>query len=184
MYALTLSAVLAGVTDLQPTDTETSPYHYSFKVQCTSCREVHPKLEKHELHGSRGEANFVWKCGFCKRENSALVTTNPSAYTESQTQQAIIHFDCRGLDSVRLSAAWAKACWDEKYICTYMPPTIYIDANIVKCAADQGDWQCKGADSNTPFANIDLQEGEWYDYDEKAGAEVSVTGVKWEIKRA
>jgi hypothetical protein len=31
-----------SVTDLQPNDTEEEPFHYTFKVQCTSCREVHP----------------------------------------------------------------------------------------------------------------------------------------------
>jgi hypothetical protein len=40
------------------------------------------------------------------------------------------------------------------------------------------------AESATPFNSIDLQEGEWYDYDEKAGEEVSITDVKWEIRRA
>jgi hypothetical protein len=31
-----------SVTDLLPQDTEDEPFHYTFKVQCTSCREVHP----------------------------------------------------------------------------------------------------------------------------------------------
>jgi len=31
-----------SVTDLAPIDTEDSPFYYTFKVQCTSCREVHP----------------------------------------------------------------------------------------------------------------------------------------------
>jgi hypothetical protein len=34
------------------------------------------------------------------------------------------------------------------------------------------------------FSNVDLSEGEWYDYDEKAGAEVSVKEVSFEVKRA
>lgn len=29
------------VTDLTPTDTADTPYYYTFKVQCTSCRETH-----------------------------------------------------------------------------------------------------------------------------------------------
>lgn len=48
----------------------------------------------------------------------------------------------------------------------------------------QGDWQAVGAESGTKFTGIDLTEGEWYDYDEKTSEEVSVTGVKWEIRRA
>lgn len=30
------------VNQLRPQDTEDDPYFYTFKVQCTSCREVHP----------------------------------------------------------------------------------------------------------------------------------------------
>jgi hypothetical protein len=30
-----------SVTDLQPDDTEENPFYYTFKVQCTGCREVH-----------------------------------------------------------------------------------------------------------------------------------------------
>ena len=41
-----------------------------------------------------------------------------------------------------------------------------------------------GTDSGTKFTGVDLAEGEWYDYDEKAGEEVSVKEVKWEISRS
>lgn len=78
------------VTDLLPIDTEENPFYYTFKVSCTSCREVHPNWvsvsrfvrlqclymliftllipvqEENEISGSRGEANFVWKCKNCK----------------------------------------------------------------------------------------------------------------------
>lgn len=47
-----------------------------------------------------------------------------------------------------------------------------------------GEWEAKGTESNTPFTGIDLSEGEWFDYDEKAGAEVSIKDAKWEIRRA
>lgn len=83
------------VTELRPKDTEEEPYYYTFKVQCSSCREMHPnwvsftrfvrlffffitqphpqmndilircEQEKHDIPGSRGEANFVWKCKLC-----------------------------------------------------------------------------------------------------------------------
>jgi hypothetical protein len=60
------------VTDLRPNDTEDTPFFYTFKVQCTSCRETHPNLvsvsrfEQNEVSGSKGEANFVWRCKNCK----------------------------------------------------------------------------------------------------------------------
>ncbi|KAG5437310.1 hypothetical protein PCK2_001012, partial [Pneumocystis canis] len=46
-----------------------------------------------------------------------------------------------------------------------------------------GAWSCKGSQSNTLFHEINLSQGEWYDYDEKSQTEVSITNIKWEIKR-
>jgi hypothetical protein len=48
----------------------------------------------------------------------------------------------------------------------------------------QGEWKASGLESGTKFAGIDLTDGEWFDYDEKAGEEVSITNVKWDIRRA
>ncbi|THY25641.1 DUF866-domain-containing protein [Aureobasidium pullulans] len=160
MLALTLTAELNGVTDLAPIDTEDSPFYYTFKVQCTSCREVHPnwvsvsRFEQNEVSGSRGEANFVWKCKNCKREHSATIKEAPKAYAQNDTpkSQKIIEIDCRGLEFVEFKP--------------------------------DGEWKATGIDSNTKFDAIDLTEGDWYDYDEKASEEVSVQGQKWEIKRA
>jgi hypothetical protein len=72
VLALALKAELNGVTSLRPVDTEDAPFYYTFKVQCTSCRETHPnwvsvsRFEQNEVSGSKGEANFVWKCKNCK----------------------------------------------------------------------------------------------------------------------
>jgi hypothetical protein len=41
-----------------------------------------------------------------------------------------------------------------------------------------------GAETGTKFTGVELYEGEWFDYDEKAGEEVSITNVHWEIRRA
>lgn len=48
----------------------------------------------------------------------------------------------------------------------------------------QGDWKAVGLESGTKFEGIDVSEGEWFDYDEKAGEEVSIKDVKFEIRRA
>ncbi|KAH7114273.1 hypothetical protein B0J11DRAFT_540554 [Dendryphion nanum] len=160
MLALALTAELNGVTDLRPDDTEESPFFYTFKVQCTSCRETHPNLvtmsrfETHDVSGSRGEANFVWKCKNCKREHSASIKAAPASYPQSDPpkKQNILEFDCRGLEFTEFKA--------------------------------EGEWLATGAESNTKFTAIDIDEGEWFDYDEKSGEEVSITNVKWEIRRA
>jgi len=47
----------------------------------------------------------------------------------------------------------------------------------------QGEWLATGIDSGTKFTSIDLTDGEWFDYDEKAGEEVSIKELKWEIRR-
>ena len=41
-----------------------------------------------------------------------------------------------------------------------------------------------GSESGTKFSAIDLTEGDWYDYDEKTSEEVSITNIKWQIRRA
>ncbi|KAL8282359.1 hypothetical protein RB601_008306 [Gaeumannomyces tritici] len=106
MFALLLTAEMQGVTNLRPSDTEENPFWYTFKVQCTSCREVLAnwvgvnRFETNEMSGSRGEANFVWKCKNCKRESSASIKAAPTAYEASEPAKArkILEFDCRGLE--------------------------------------------------------------------------------------
>ncbi|KAJ8107647.1 hypothetical protein ONZ43_g6670 [Nemania bipapillata] len=50
--------------------------------------------------------------------------------------------------------------------------------------ANFGEWLAEGTDSGTKFEGIELQDGEWFDYDEKANDEVSIKDLKWEIRRA
>ncbi|KAL2265506.1 hypothetical protein VTJ83DRAFT_6606 [Remersonia thermophila] len=160
MYALTVSAELAGVTNLRPRDDHENPFWYTFKVQCTSCREIHPnpvavnRFETNEISGSRGEANFVWRCKNCKRESSASITAAPTPYeqTEPAKPRKILEFDCRGLEFTE-----------------FVP---------------EGEWLVDGIDSGTKFEGVELTEGEWFDYDEKAGEEVSIKDIKWDIVRA
>ncbi|MCJ1455050.1 hypothetical protein MMC28_005404 [Mycoblastus sanguinarius] len=160
MLALALTADLTGVTDLLPVDTPDEPYFWTFKVQCTSCRDTHPnwvslsRYEMNEVSGSKGEANFVWRCKSCKRESTATVKSAPKAYLLASPPQRhdIIQMDCRGLEFTEFKA--------------------------------DGEWVAKGLESPTKFTGIDLQEGEWFDYDEKAGEEVSIKDLKWEIRRA
>ncbi|MCJ1229530.1 hypothetical protein MMC12_006197 [Toensbergia leucococca] len=106
------------------------------------------------MSGSRGEANFVWRCKSCKRESTASIRNPPNSYSHASppTRQIIIEFDCRGLEFTDFKA--------------------------------DGEWMAKGLESPTPFSGIDLQEGEWFDYDEKAGEEVSIKDLQWEIRRA
>ncbi|KAE9981464.1 hypothetical protein EG328_011615 [Venturia inaequalis] len=188
MLALALTAELNGVTNLRPVDTEDQPFHYTFKVQCTSCREIHPnwvsvsRFEKNEQSGSRGEANFVWRCKSCKREHTANIVEAPTAYVHPSQQDPSTHsthttnpakggahtaniiiLDCRGLEFVEFKA---DGDWE---------------ADGYQNASEDSE---EGGPTGTKFEVIDLTEGEWYDYDEKASDEVSIQNIKWEIRRA
>jgi hypothetical protein len=68
------------------------------------------------MSGSRGEANFVWRCKSCKarkhrymkyillmfeqRESSATIKAAPVSYQQASPpkRQKILEFDCRGLE--------------------------------------------------------------------------------------
>jgi hypothetical protein len=60
----------------------------------------------------------------------------------------------------------------------------FLAALTTACNGYQGEWLADGIESNSKFEAIDLTEGEWFDYDEKAGEEVSIKEVKWTIIRA
>ncbi|KAM3079569.1 hypothetical protein ACMFMG_005984 [Clarireedia jacksonii] len=100
------------------------------------------------MSGSRGEANFVWKCKSCKAIKAPPI---PYQAASPPTRQKIAEFDCRGLELVEFKP--------------------------------EGEWLATGAESGTKFTAIDLTEGEWFDYDEKAGEEVSIKDLNWEIRR-
>lgn len=80
-----------------------------------------------------------------------------------------MEFDCRGLEFVE-----------------FKPEVRHGLQRYSHHITDQtkGDWLAEGADSGTKFTSIDLTDGEWYDYDEKAGEEVSIQNLAWEIRRS
>lgn len=125
-----------------------------------------------DLSGSRGEANFVWKCKNCKRESSATIKAAPAVYesTSPAKTKNIIEIDTRGLEFTDFKADVRIFDKDQSFGFTNMPP--------------QGEWEATGTDSGTKFTGIDLSDGEWFDYDEKAGDEVSIKDIKWQIRRA
>lgn len=105
-----------------------------------------------------------------KRESTATIKNAPGAYvhTSPPTKQNIVEFDCRGLEFTEFKAD--VGCERSRIIGLLIH--------------EQGEWMAKGLGSPTKFSSIDLQEGEWFDYDEKAGEEVSIKDLKWEIRRA
>lgn len=159
-FYLKAKAELANVTDLEPLDSASSPYEYTFTIECTKCREVHDKpvtintFEKHDISGSRGEASFVFRCKGCKAEHSAQILRTKDKLTVEDNGKwvKILEIDARGLDFVKFEAL--------------------------------GQWKCLSTESSTQFDEVDLEDGDWYDYDDNAKEEVSVTEVSFEIARS
>ncbi|CCH47003.1 hypothetical protein BN7_6611 [Wickerhamomyces ciferrii] len=50
-----------------------------------------------------------------------------------------------------------------------------------KGEANFGLFEAKGAESTTKFSEIEIDEGEYYDYDDNKGSEVSITEASWDI---
>ncbi|KAL1927735.1 hypothetical protein VTP01DRAFT_3556 [Rhizomucor pusillus] len=155
--ALYLKADLENVTDLRPA----SGYEWHFKVQCGSCRETDEnwisfnEQEEVEITNSRGTANLVMRCKFCKREGTAQFDTGfkvqPYSAEKNGEFQKIAVFDCRGLELV-----------------DFQP---------------RESWEAQGVESETPFQEIDLAEGEWAEYDEKAGEPVGIANIEVEFRK-
>ncbi|KAJ7932487.1 hypothetical protein B0H13DRAFT_1955668, partial [Mycena leptocephala] len=155
---LSIKAELENVTSLEPP----ADFDFFFKVSYTPhCHETHPKLvslnrlETYELSGSKGNtANFVWRCGECKRESSAkFEDAYPiQPYTAENGQFGpLLQIECRGLE--------------------------FIDFE------PKGMWKCKGM-KGTVFPEVDLGEPEWTDYDEKAALPVGISEFKSQWTRA
>ncbi|VEU19853.1 DEKNAAC100386 [Brettanomyces naardenensis] len=161
MLNLFIAAQLDGVTELRPTDTDEDPFEYYFKIQCARCREVHPKaisvnrLERHQIAGSRGEANFVFKCSFCGSSSNIDLGIpkkfKPYTVDDNGRRVPFLAVEARGVDIIQ-----------------FIP---------------EGPFECKGANSRTVFHEVDISGGEWYDYDEEAGNEVSITEIAWDISK-
>lgn len=85
------------------------------------------------MSGSRGEANFVWRCKNCKviiplederhretrltsmqREHSANIKAAPGTYeqTDPPKKVNVLEFDCRGLEFTEFKAE--VGCGEEK----------------------------------------------------------------------
>ena len=61
--------------------------------------------ETHAVGGSRGQANFVFKCRMCKRESNAVIKLTGKPYTgESKKRFIVAEIDSRGLDFIEFMA--------------------------------------------------------------------------------
>ncbi|KAF9093192.1 hypothetical protein BGX23_003548 [Mortierella sp. AD031] len=151
ILALQIKAELENITELIPADAD---HTWHFKVQCTKCREVDSNvitmnaIDKAEMGSGRGEANLVMKCKFCKCESSADIVSKPVAYEIENND--------------KFATIVTVEC---------------RGLELVGFEPREG-WKAKGAESGTPFEDIDLTDGDWAEYDEKSELPVGITGIE------
>ncbi|KAB8342845.1 hypothetical protein FH972_022443 [Carpinus fangiana] len=101
------------------------------------------------------------------RRESILLYLQTAAEAGGQAKrQKIIEFDCRGCEFV-----------------DFKPDGHWICEGFSEGADDDGE-QADRKLSGTVFNEVELADGEWYDYDDKGGWETSITNLQWEIRRS
>ncbi|OJT10102.1 UPF0587 protein [Trametes pubescens] len=114
-------------------------------------------IEERDVSGGKGStAHFVWRCGLCKRESSAKFEPGekPKPYSADANGQFL--------------------------------PFLTLDCRGLEFIGfdPRGIWKCVGAESGTVFSEVDLEEGEWVDYDEKSSLPVGVSNFESQWARA
>ncbi|XP_002157959.1 UPF0587 protein v1g245604 isoform X1 [Hydra vulgaris] len=149
--ALQLKLNLENLTDLIP---EGEDFRWYVKVKCSNCQEESKAfvylslLESSPLKGGRGQASLVSKCKLCSRENSIDIL-----------KDTITSYNLEDSNSFKTIV---------QFDCRGMEPNEF--------SARTG-WVAKGAETSTKF-NVDLTEGDWCDFDEKAGQSVGVYEIE------
>ncbi|KAI9179306.1 hypothetical protein H9P43_005969 [Blastocladiella emersonii ATCC 22665] len=125
---------------------------WALTVRCTSCNEVNPAIvtvsadETSDISGSRGEANLVMRCKFCKREGSInIVPKSMTADNALDDGKAIVHLECRGIDveSWHARNGWKVYAADSK--------TTWLDADL------SDDWFEVDEKTSNPVSISDVQ---------------------------
>ncbi|KAK3846900.1 MAG: DUF866-domain-containing protein [Linnemannia gamsii] len=151
ILALQIKAELENITELIPADAD---HTWHFKVQCTKCRDIDSNvitmnaIDKAEMGSGRGEANLVMRCKFCKCESSADIVSKPVAYEIENND--------------KFATILTVEC---------------RGLELVGFEPREG-WKAKGAESGTPFEDIDLTEGDWAEYDEKSELPVAISSIE------
>ncbi|KAI9502596.1 hypothetical protein BX070DRAFT_192830 [Coemansia spiralis] len=153
---LQLKADLSNVTDFIVGDEH---YHWNFRFECTSCHE--------------------------KSENLATISTEDSSQISGSRGEANLVMRC-------------KFCNREGAASIVSKPKAYTAENsgryatilTIECRGMEPveigptpGWVAKSTESKQSF-EVDPSEGEWYDYDDEASVEVSITDVESQFVRS
>eukprot|EP00271_Cylindrocystis_brebissonii_P021536 TRINITY_DN775_c0_g1_i1.p1 TRINITY_DN775_c0_g1~~TRINITY_DN775_c0_g1_i1.p1 ORF type:complete len:174 (+),score=33.16 TRINITY_DN775_c0_g1_i1:645-1166(+) len=159
LIMIRIKCELENLTNLRPEE----DFTYFFNVECSSCREVCPResavtagetsstssgvRQKSSGTTKTAEANLVQKCDFCSRTGTiSLVPGHGRPYMADDSEHE------RFVPLLLLD-------------CRGMEPVQY---------SPRDGWIAEGAETGTKFAEIDLTEGDFSEYDVKAKQSVGV----------
>jgi len=150
-----IKAELENVTNLKPV----SDFTWHFKIECTSCHETDDNWitinpeDTVEVSGSKATANLVMRCKFCRREASASFLDSAGSYSIEHVNK------------------FAKLAVID---CRGLEPVDFDP---------RSGWTAQGVESGSKFEDIDLTEGDWAEYDEKAGEPVGISNIESEFRK-
>jgi len=157
LLLLEIKAELENITNLMPKGgSDGSEYTFFFKIKCGSCGTVSDKetsvvaSELYDIPKSKGSANLVQKCKFCdKVGNITVIGGRDKPYTLEDSESG-------------------------KFV-----PIGCFDCRGIECIefSFRDGWAAEGL-TGTKFVDIDLSEGEWSEYDEKASASVGILSLE------
>uniref|UniRef100_A0A8B9NYG9 CXXC motif containing zinc binding protein n=6 Tax=Aves TaxID=8782 RepID=A0A8B9NYG9_APTOW len=148
---LQLRATLENITRLRA---EGEDFRWYLKLKCGNCGEVSEKwqylrlMDSAPLKGGRGSATMVQKCKLCSRENSIDILS-----------QTIKPYNAEDSEKFKTIV---------EFECRGLEPVDF---------QPQAGFAAEGAESGTPFNDINLLEKDWNDYDEKTKESVGIYEV-------
>lgn len=181
IYLCVTADLTSNINKLAILDSPEAPAEYCFKLVCTSCREAHGSpifinaYETKEMAGSKGVSSFVAKCKFCGNEISIGLMRFESSLVNPETITDQDFF--KGLLAKR-----------KKLGINNLGNEYYIPLQLDCRGCDIIHWE----PSNLTFEvtlntgtilGAQLEDNEWYDYDENSGEEVSVTNISHVFKK-
>ncbi|MEE6518276.1 hypothetical protein FKM82_029176 [Ascaphus truei] len=133
---------------------------FFLQLKCGNCGERPDKwqyitlMDSVPLKGGRGSASMVQKCKLCSRENSIDIL-----------RPSLQPYNAEDSETFKTIV---------EFECRGLEPVDF---------QPQAGFAAEGAESGTPFPEINLQEKDWTEYDEKAQGSVGVYEVSHQFKK-
>lgn len=155
MLTLLVKAELQAIQSFGIKDSETEPFFFTFNVECNACHERHSNKIAFNKYETVSLPNSRGEANFVMKCKSCGKDGNISVISKQFKEYE------NGSKPVELASFECRG-WD---LIEFIP---------------EGEFIAKAENSNTVFT-FEFEDGEFYEYDEKANEEVSITNLEFEI---